>query len=87
MDPMSKAIDQLLTEIDALREQIGRLKVEREQMKRTCDKRVEQLERALKAAHVEGLREAGRICNGKVHAIECVLAIHAEIAALERKHE
>ena len=45
MDPTSKAIDQLLTEIDALREQIGRLQVEREQMKRTYDSVVSNLEK------------------------------------------
>ena len=106
----------------ALREQIGRLQVEREQMKRTYDKRVEDLEKdyavvrgnLLKserriaeleaqiseqasiiieanhdanAARIEGLLKAKYVCQKQVHAIECILAIDAEIAALERGKE
>ena len=65
---------------NALREQIGRLKVEREQMKRTYDKRVEQLER--RAAEYKRLWQL----RGEALKRGCPKCgyVQLEIAALER---
>ena len=77
-------VKELEVEAAALREQIGRLQVEREQLKQTYDKALERANREAKAARVDGLRRAKDLCQPCVHAIQCIMAIDAAIAALER---
>ena len=76
--------EELRQQVSALREQIGRLQVEREQLKQTYDKALERANREAKAAGVEWLRRAKDLCQPCVHAIQCIMAIDAEIVELSR---
>ena len=48
---------------------------------------IETMSAGMNAAHIEALRRAKELCQSQVHSISCILAIDAEIAALERGRE